>query len=1424
MLVTACENPVLGTNGGTNPTGNVIIKIAGPDGRTVLPKTPVFSKFELTLQKENEAPPLSPQVVEITSIPQEGVAVSLTEGRWAITLNAYQDVLQNGESVLAAKGGAAVDVQRGERSITVFITLNPLAMGDSGSGQGVFSYTITLPPDAGTATLSLNDSDGNAVGEYGALDLTIEENLSGSIALSAGYYDLSVIVTKNGQSAGIFESVHIYSGLESPLTLDLSGVAFADRIYITGTLGGIRLGTVKIADNAGGTSPIATLTLDGSAAVRSANWILDIPATYAGSTVYAVQEFNETTPSRSEVVKIADALPVNGVTGVALELIPAATPALFNVARWYSELTASGGEDSLAQVANNNLNNYWQSERGGDGSVWLEVDFGFDVTVNASRLIFYAAGSVLIDKYSIQYWNGSSEWISLVNRKQYFEGSTDGSVEYSNFFTQTINAQKFRWIVPGESVEDAPALVEFGLYNTPDHGALSAAIPLAQNNHNTTLVSAADGTDIQRISLWVTGNVKRTYQDAIHAAQEVCDNLFSTQQAIDNALTTLAAATTAFNNAKQLGNLDDIVVNEFNVQDGYAHKFVITWLREPTYIYRLKMSSTGNSGWNQIAEFAEWEDVAEAAMFTHEVTAGIGAGQTRYFTMQAFVINQSGGEVGGKNLAESGAKVTMGIPALTLVSNPGSSYRTISLSWTAAQMADAYRIVYSIAGDSTSHAKEVSISDLTPIEGGYTYLFQPNGYNNPQITGRKIDIKVEALNNALYEASGCDRSEITTTSNPVETRLVGPAELNAGATKATSVDTIELSWNPIAGANGYYVYRRQFNMNDTVQESAAIAYYVPAGSGTLTVTGKNIAAGNGDTTTVKATAAFAGGRFTLTDSCMTDAEYSSTTYSGYAANYKNQQNDLARGNAYRYFIVPVIAETDAISFTPSGNSVTYTLTDGSGAIAYSEAATLEKTGFTYGFAQNVTATKGTYASSGNVNDGIQITWEAPPLLAGTGVTPQYTLYRRAYNASTWLHESNFIEDTVFNDLAGEETARGIVYEYAVGINGSQPHTLGRFINDSRTPVDAKGIPNVYGYIQDMVKLQGVSRNEIKVGNEFGEDITVINGGIKNGGTDTNWGIDGYTVYVMNRNINGNWHIITDVAAATSTSATQVVRVTTGMGTADGRDLLRVMRDYRHYFKVRSYVLNNGVKVYCPDPVWNYETLFVANRTNQNAANFLEIEYVKWGARQITVEEFARIATLPIAWGIHHRNGTRSGWYLHGWGEYTMGGNNGSSGGVASESTNAALRWWWDFNDYKPDLDTRANKHPDGFAGFYEKNNNHGWNYEYSVIFLTIHTGSRGSNSMMFASAPVSWNYPNMYGVRNSYGTVPFDIKGPPNVNDMYTGKMRFDNFTLSGGAMVVKYPATAADVSVTNAYDNCPLPFTDFQEHTPYRMNLDAWY
>jgi hypothetical protein len=885
-------------------------------------------------------------------------------------------------------------------------------------------------------------------------------------------------------------------------------------------------------------------------------------------------------------------------------------------------------------------------------------------------------------------------------------------------------------------------------------------------------------------------------------------------------------------------DVQPLVLEEFHVQDGYTDKFIFKWPASPDLDYLL-FKSTDKVHWEQIREYKGAHITIDQGGYS---VAELGVAElggnatvvTVYFAMQP-VRWYNDIEKKGQRFYHSESSKTLGIPQVSLDGN-SSSYSTVTAVWTEAQKADTYRIKYwytengvntaAIAG--TVKASELSLD----AAGNFRYPFRLFADNVVDVSkaGKEIQITVDALNEGLRATVG--GGEIVTTSREeVKTCLVGPALLELSASKATSASSITVSWNRISGADGYYVFRRQFNMNNTAEEGTeAIVYYVPSTqSGSVDVTGKDLlldtTGAKVDALTVKALVSFTGMAYQLTDNFLSDIEYDGS-YGRHTPTYRNQQNDLVQGYPYRYYVVPVVNRGGApeplanivFAYGQDGsnkntNIASCTIRENNSDVRYPGAASIEQEGFAIGFGQNVVATKGTYSSSGNVNNGIKITWEPPQLLSTvSGFSPRYALYRRA-TGGAWEAVTS-LEAREYNDTP---QIKGVAYEYAVGIangntpGGSDPRNSGRFIELCYTLRDDKLRPNMLGFMLDMVKMESVSRNEIKVGNDFAENVKWYSAGIKNSANsgDLNWGIDGYMVFVMNRNIDGNWHEIFDMSNIPN-QTDQSVLVTNNTG------LLKVLRDYKHYFKVRSYVtIKDDEKIYCPDPPFDYEALYAADKSKLGQDAYradqhkLETEYVKWGARQVTPTEFVKIATLAMTWGIHKET-TGTAWTTrYGWIRWTdTNGNNGSAGRIGVETSFGVGRWYFNIQNYRPDMDTNANR----------------GNWDQSVTFVTIDTGATDSRKTIYADSGGSGSYPDWYGSYDNYGSEFCDIKGPADTPNLYTGALRFVTLRWTSGYTEVKYPANAASVQVTNAQTSTPLPFQNHKGNPNYRYNLDAWY
>jgi len=669
---------------------------------------------------------------------------------------------------------------------------------------------------------------------------------------------------------------------------------------------------------------------------------------------------------------------------------------------------------------------------------------------------------------------------------------------------------------------------------------------------------------------------------------------------------------------------DPAIVENFRVQDGYTDKFVFKWHNYSNRKYILYTVGADGNNPTEIKTFndppSSKEEVNEDFSYSYSAP-DILPGVTRYFAIKPVRIT-NGKTKNGQMVYYKSASQTLGVPQASL---PGAlSYSDITVVWTKAQKADTYRIKYRYAGDSAYQTVDTVKSESLGYDayGNFKHTFKPEG-KNIDITkaGKEIQVQVDALNKDLQEKVGS--AEISTTSpQALITRLVGPALLNPEASRAASNLEIAVSWDKIEGADGYYVFRRQFNMDNTAQEGTKeVVYYVSSKTTPPEVTGKGLMKDGNDTKTVKAAAILAGTRYTLTDLYMPDGEYDGNFFRDHTPAYPDQQNDMIRGNPYRYYVVPVIKDTalTSIEFTYKKDStkkntdIDYYTIEENGNIKYSGAASLEKEGFTIGFGQDVNATKGTYSSNGSANDGIKVTWTAPPLLKTvSGFTPRYNVYRRyAINEGTWSAWSDAAINISEQSIVDVQQS-GVNYQFMVGITnggqagGSDPRVSSRFLNESYGKLDDKGRPKMVGFMLGKVRLASVSRDARSDGQgSYGELVTWSNDG---------YSVDGYTVYLLNRNVNnGRQWIECDTVSGNTLN---VLITNTG-------NRLKVLRDYKHYYKVRNYMVNEaGNKIYGPDPMPTYTWT-----TDPDP-------YVKWGARQVSADEFAAITALSIGTGMN----------------------------------------------------------------------------------------------------------------------------------------------------------------------------------------------
>jgi len=222
FLCLGCDN-VLATNedeSATIPKGLGAVKISfvgdAWQARTVFPATDAFDKCEYFFTKQGGSP--------IEKTPDNGLFF-LEPGTWSVIVKVYIGTKQvaDGTSVtsFSISSGTTVDLT---------IALTPTA--DALTGNGTFKYNIASPAGATVSTFKLEE----LLAPNRTIDLK-SIGLPGGIKneIPAGYYLLTIIMTKDGKDAGKNEVVHIYDSMTSTYTVSFADIDFIGPKVVPGT-------------------------------------------------------------------------------------------------------------------------------------------------------------------------------------------------------------------------------------------------------------------------------------------------------------------------------------------------------------------------------------------------------------------------------------------------------------------------------------------------------------------------------------------------------------------------------------------------------------------------------------------------------------------------------------------------------------------------------------------------------------------------------------------------------------------------------------------------------------------------------------------------------------------------------------------------------------------------------------------------------------------------------------------------------------------------------------------------------------------------------------------------------------------------------------------------------------------------------------
>ncbi|MCR5219020.1 hypothetical protein [Treponema sp.] len=635
-------------------------------------------------------------------------------------------------------------------------------------------------------------------------------------------------------------------------------------------------------------------------------------------------------------------------------------------------------------------------------------------------------------------------------------------------------------------------------------------------------------------------------------------------------------------------DLNPLVLENFAVSDGYLSKYDISFSATAGNTYIVKecsVNSESESDWTEIINYV----CTESSDYSYEyIPEDIVSGETRWF--KADVYKTESAEKGdGADAVECG---TLGTPEVSI---SDISYEGMTVSFAAVNKADTYTVTYvydndtdSLALDSDSAGQSVTLtSDDADEYGNFEIQFNEiAGYNNAQYAGLPLKVNVTALNSSVDSDNEVSVSE--------SMKLFGPAATVAGVSQGTYSGKINVTWDAFDGAGSYIVIRRFYDslLSPAAWSDDVITYWIDASTCELSEVNQKSASAS--------SVSLSDGVYTLTD-LVTEEIFTSSDYKEV---YRKQQARLAWGQKFEYIVVP-LKETDKIG----GTYASGILDIENGASYSGSVSAVSKTGFALGYGLKVNASKGWETSTLNKEDSadntsIYVSWSKPEVPSGDVV---YYVYR--YDGSSW-EEKGQTSDLYYSDTSA---AYGKVYRYLVGMScgnarsypakneNERDYNISYYDEHADSNYSDRSINE--GWVLSQPKVTSANQSD-----SLGTTEKLIWSAAQIDDT-SNYGIDGYVIEVISNDLS-DW---TQVAAYSFDTADTSESYSYSF---DGSacDATKILRDYKHFYRVRSYVLRDSKYCYSAPTEFTFGT---------------EDEYIKWGTRAPSDEEMVKCINLII---------------------------------------------------------------------------------------------------------------------------------------------------------------------------------------------------
>lgn len=548
---------------------------------------------------------------------------------------------------------------------------------------------------------------------------------------------------------------------------------------------------------------------------------------------------------------------------------------------------------------------------------------------------------------------------------------------------------------------------------------------------------------------------------------------------------------------------------------------------------------------------------------------------------------------------------TLGKPVITFDSN---TYTSITVSWTQALAAEKYEVTLGSAGNFGNGATFIidktgaasGVPDGLTVAPSYddpskTYaltITKPYGYNDASLSGKAVPLKITAI-------SEVDAQNNVKGKNPdsKDVWTIGPAALNIKGTESYDVqnDSIKITWKKLERANGYVVYRMRPKMTRNTDSTGVQkdeyasfdAYYVNATGTAITPTTADLHFNASD------------GTFTLTDN------YKKANSNG--SPELNQQY-LALGIPFTYTVLPVMAQqySDVEEISYDISELKYPAAGD----AYKNIATAQAEGYTVGYGIALEATKAEYPNM------VVLNWELPKSATDKGLWPN--VYWRNKNSTGAWTRLNLSVNASTQSVSLVPDDRVQAREYAVTYSDSMDYSdaNGRdaaydsyqktLFNTAITNEEPKCVGYMFTMPQIMpIKQDSATESETETVTWYFYDYQ----GNRAVGGDK---IDEYILELKNLNCSGTWwpiytynkagknavkgsqswysaDFVTSVPAGGSMQVTVKVTPTFKNSYHDG--LLKVQRDYKHYYRIRAKRTNSdGQEIFATSTDYAYRKI------------------------------------------------------------------------------------------------------------------------------------------------------------------------------------------------------------------------------------------